>query len=177
MHLAALENSPIRKLVLVDVGPVVPLEFLKRLGTYVGVTTRWPNFEKAVEYYSAAYKQHMSLTQEEVERVTRNSTKAIKDAEGKETGAYEALYDPAIGAPYRGEMKSDVLFWHLWDRMKCDVMVHRGELSDLLLPSHVEEMKKRGPGVKAFHEVKGVGHHPAMKTPEELKAIKEFLLS
>src|SRR5260221_10176077 len=45
MALAAPAGSPVRKLVLNDVGPVVTHAALERIGSYVGLTPVFPTFE------------------------------------------------------------------------------------------------------------------------------------
>lgn len=51
MKLSALANTPIRKLVLVDVGPFVPRDSLVRIGTYLG---KEPLFRTVDEYKARA---------------------------------------------------------------------------------------------------------------------------
>jgi pimeloyl-ACP methyl ester carboxylesterase len=50
MALAALEGTPIRKLVLNDVGPVITAESLQRIGTYVGTNPDWATFDEALAF-------------------------------------------------------------------------------------------------------------------------------
>lgn len=47
MMLASLENCPIKRLVLVDIGPFVPRHCLVRIGTYLG---KEPEFHSVEEY-------------------------------------------------------------------------------------------------------------------------------
>ncbi len=50
MTLAAQANTPIRKLVINDAGPVVSKVSLERIGSYVGMAPAFPNMEAAVQY-------------------------------------------------------------------------------------------------------------------------------
>ncbi len=53
MALAAPAGSPVRKLVLNDVGPVVTHAALERIGSYVGLTPVFPTFEAGEKYVRA----------------------------------------------------------------------------------------------------------------------------
>ena len=50
MTLAAMPDTPISRLVLNDVGPVVTAASLARIGTYVGKAPRFPSLEAAEQY-------------------------------------------------------------------------------------------------------------------------------
>ncbi|MBP6203885.1 MAG: alpha/beta fold hydrolase, partial [Azonexus sp.] len=50
MALGAQEGTPIRKMVLNDVGPVITAESLHRIGTYVGTNPDWATFEEALAF-------------------------------------------------------------------------------------------------------------------------------
>ena len=50
MALAAQAGTPIRKMVLNDVGPVITAESLLRIGTYVGTDPDWATFDEALAF-------------------------------------------------------------------------------------------------------------------------------
>src|SRR5438552_8572155 len=47
LGLASLPGSPIRRLVLNDVGPSIPFDALERIGAYLGLPIRWASVEEA----------------------------------------------------------------------------------------------------------------------------------
>ena len=49
LGLAALPNSPVQRLVLNDVGPVIEWASLQRIGTYLGLPAHWPSVEAAAD--------------------------------------------------------------------------------------------------------------------------------
>ena len=50
LGLAALPQSPIRKLVLNDVGPTIEAAALQRIGAYLGQPLRWASVDEAADY-------------------------------------------------------------------------------------------------------------------------------
>ena len=95
MALAALPESPITRLVLNDVGPLVTAVSLERIATYVGKAPRLPSIEAAemlVRTVSAPFGLH---TDAEWRFLTEHVVRREAD------GSYRMHYDPAIAVPFR----------------------------------------------------------------------------
>jgi pimeloyl-ACP methyl ester carboxylesterase len=171
MALAALPGTPLRKLVMNDSGPVVSRVSLERIATYVGLTPVFPTFEKAVEYVraiSAPFGQH---SDEEWRFLAANWVRKGAD------GAWHPHYDTRIAEPFKANMpEGDMELWHAYDAIRCPTLVLRGAQSDLLAKKTVEEMARRGPKAKVV-EIAGVGHAPSLLHEDQIKIIREFLLS
>ena len=50
MALASQDGTPIHRLILNDVGPVITTESLERIATYVGTDPTWATFDEALAY-------------------------------------------------------------------------------------------------------------------------------
>lgn len=169
MILAAQPNTPIRRLVLNDIGPLVPKEAPRRLLSYVGKLP--PPFESLAEaerYIREIYAPFGVLSDEQWAHITRHSLREI------EGGRHVLAYDPGIVEPLKEMQRTDFDIWPLWDRISCPVLVIRGARSDVLLPATVEEMKHRGPPVEIV-EIEGVGHAPTMTAPEQVQLVTDWL--
>ncbi|MGN6458450.1 MAG: alpha/beta fold hydrolase, partial [Achromobacter mucicolens] len=68
------------------------------------------------------------------------------------------------------------ILWRSYDAIDCPVLIVRGELSDLLTPATVEEMRKRNPRARAL-EVPGVGHAPTLIVDDQVNPVADFLLA
>jgi pimeloyl-ACP methyl ester carboxylesterase len=168
MMLAAQPNSPIRHLVLNDIGPLVPKAGVERLAGYVGKDPRFPNLDAAIAYTREVAAPFGALSEAEWRHLTVHGLRQEPD------GRFRLRYDPAIAAPFQGEIK-DVDLWSLWDRIACPVLVLRGQRSDLLLPETAAEMQRRGPKAEVV-EIPGCGHAPALMAVEQIALVREFLL-
>lgn len=168
MLLAAQPQSPIRRLVINDVGPFVPKTALQRIGAYVGTD---PVFEdvKAVEgYFQTVYQSFGQLTAQQWRHLAEHSVIERPD------GRLGLAFDPGISKPLRAANLADVDLWASWDAVRAPVLVLRGAESDLLLPETAAAMCTRGPDTTLI-EIPGAGHAPSLMQPKEIALIHNFL--
>ncbi len=173
MALACQPETPIARLVLNDVGPVITATSLARIGTYLGAAPRFDNIGQAevfVRFVSATFGK---FSDEEWRHLTQHVTRTAAD------GKIEFAYDPGISQSFR-EMQAggdgkDVEMWPLYDGIACPTLLLRGETSDLLTHETALQMTERGPRAKLV-EVPGVGHAPMLMAMAQVAPIREFLL-
>ena len=170
MILAAQPNSPIRRLVLNDIGPFVPKEAPRRLLSYVGtIPPPFASMAAAERYIRKIYAPFGALSDAQWAHVTRHSLRKV------EGGRYALAYDPGIVEPLKDMQHQDFQIWPLWDRIRCPVLVLRGAESDVLLKTTADEMQRRGPRVEMV-EIEGVGHAPTMTAPAHVRLVRDWLL-
>jgi pimeloyl-ACP methyl ester carboxylesterase len=90
-------------------------------------------------------------------------------------------YDPAIAVPFRTltpelAAAGEAALWASYDRVSCPTLLLRGAESDLLTAATAHAMTQRGPRA-SLREFAGVGHAPTLIAPEQIAAVREFLLS
>ena len=167
MMLASQKNSPIRRLVLNDVGPLIPKPALERIGTYVGQGEEFDTLGEVEAYFRRVAAPFGALTDAQWRDMAEHGHRRL------DNGRLALAYDPAIGLPFRGEL-NDVDLWPVYDRITCPTLVIRGAVSDLLLPGTAAEMTQRGPKA-SLYEVPGAGHAPALLAEDQLNVIDRFL--
>jgi len=171
MALASLEQSPITRLVLNDVGPVITAASLDRIAAYVGTAPRFPSIDAAEQYVrtvAAPFGPHSDAQ-------WRFLTENVVRADGE--GGYRMHYDPAIAVPFNADRDGkDIDLWGIYDAIGCPTLLLRGENSDLLTRETAEEMAARGPRAKLV-EIEGVGHAPTLMHADQIELIRTFLLS
>ncbi|MCR9177147.1 MAG: alpha/beta hydrolase [Alphaproteobacteria bacterium] len=169
MMLAVGEDSPVRRLVLNDVGPFIPASALEKMGSYVGQDPRFANLQEALAYFQEVYAEFG------VPDDAAWSELVLHSISRQENGTYALHYDPAIGDIFKQPLK-DVDLWGLWDQITCPVLVLRGAESKLLTRETAEEMTRRGPKAELV-EFEGCGHAPALMTEDQISVVHEWLLS
>ena len=177
MALASLTGTPIRTLVLNDVGPVVEPAFVQRLGSYLGVPAFWRTEEDAAAALltiSAGFGPH---TPQQWLALTR--PQLIADVQDGMAG-FKPRYDPAIAVAVRAMTPAiaaagQAMLWQMYDRITAPTLLLRGADSDLLSPATAQAMAARGPRPQV-HEVTGVGHAPTLVQPEQRAVVRGFLL-
>ncbi|MGE5471490.1 MAG: alpha/beta fold hydrolase [Bacteroidota bacterium] len=171
MALAAQENTPIHKLLLNDVGPVITAESLRRIGEYVGTDPTWASFEEALAYVKLISAPFGDLSEAQWQQLTESSVARRAD------GRWGFLYDPRIAAPFKAAFADqDVDLWPIYERISCPTLVLRGAESDLLARETWQQMGQRGPRA-GLAEVPGVGHAPMFMNPGQIDIARDFLLS
>jgi pimeloyl-ACP methyl ester carboxylesterase len=171
MALASMENTPIRKLLLNDVGPLITLESLQRIATYVGTDPTWATFDEALNFVKLVSTPFGLLTEADWMHLTEHSISQRSD------GRWGFLYDPAIASPFKATFADkDIDLWPIYELIKCPTLVLRGAESDLLKHETWQEMGERGPRAK-LAEIQGVGHAPMFMTDEQISLARDFLLT
>jgi pimeloyl-ACP methyl ester carboxylesterase len=171
MFIASQEDSPISRLVLNDVGPVITGESLKRIGEYVGRAPKFETFEDAEKYIRLVSAPFGALSDAQWRHLTETSLRHADD------GRLEMRYDPGIGEAFRqATVFQDVDLWPIYDRIRCPTLVVRGADSDLLRPETVAAMAERGPRPQTV-EIANVGHAPMFMEAEQIRIVREFLLA
>lgn len=166
--LASVPGSPIRRLVLNDVGPAVRKEALADILAYLGKAPPFLDMESVVSYMRETHAPFGPLTEAQWRHLAEHSVRRI------DNGSFVIRYDPAIAQTFRALASADVDMWAVWDAVKCPVLVLRGSESSLLTAATAEEMKARHSGCRVV-ECPGCGHAPSLMHPEQIQAVRGFL--
>ena len=170
MLLAALANTPIRRLVINDVGPFIPAAAVERIGEYVGNDPQFDSSEAVERYFREIYAPFGPLADTKWRHFARHGIRQCGD------GRYALAYDPGISVNLKVDKFEDVDLWAVWDAIRCPVLVLRGAESDILTTETVQEMKGRGPRTDVV-EFPGVGHAPALMESDQINIVREWLLA
>lgn len=173
MMLAAQPGSPIRRLIVNDIGPFIPKASLERIAQYVGKDPRFADFPAAETYLKLVMAPFGRLSEVAWRHLTTHSV--VDDG----TGKLRLHYDPAIGAPFAAQPAEDVAVWPVWEAISCPTLILRGVESDLLLKETAVEMTKRGIAagrrMVELREIEGCGHAPPLLDGEQIEIVREWL--
>ena len=171
MALASLADTPVQKLVLNDVGPIIAAGSLARIGEYLGKAPAFPDFAAAVQYIRAVSAPFGPHSDAQWSTLTEHVVRRQAD------GSYRMHYDPAIAVPFTAaKIDKDIELWNYYDAIRCPTLVLRGALSDLLKRETLEQMAGRGPRARTV-EIAGVGHAPTLLHADQIALVRDFLLS
>ena len=172
MTLAAQQGSPIRRLVLNDVGPLLAAKALQRIATYVGKQFGFASMAEAEAHIRKVHAPFGLLTDEQWLHLTRWSVKPRPESEG---GGFAFHYDPGIGDVFRtAPMLMDVNLWPIYEQITCPVLALRGGESDLISHDTLIAMTQRGPRAKVL-EFPGIGHAPTLMSDAQITPVWDFL--
>ncbi len=173
MLMAATPGSPIRRLVINDVGPFVPKAALQRIATYVGTGSGFADTDAVEAYLRDIHAPFGALTDAQWGHLAEHSVRKAQ------AGGVALHYDSGIAEAFRAtpvEEIQDLDLWAVWDKIECPVLVLRGAQSDLLLAETASEMAQRGPKAKVV-EFEACGHAPMLMDPGQIAPVREWLLA
>jgi pimeloyl-ACP methyl ester carboxylesterase len=171
--LASLEDSPIRRMVINDIGPVLDPAAMARIGDYIGQEIRFKTFDDGVTYVRMVSTPFGPHSDAEWDKLARDVLVQRPD------GQWALHYDLNLAAPFKALTPEQVArdqaqLWAAYDAIRCPTLLVRGEQSDLLSRATAEEMTRRGPR-PALTEIAGVGHAPTFVQPAQIAIAREFL--
>jgi pimeloyl-ACP methyl ester carboxylesterase len=168
MFMAAQDRTPVRRLVINDVGPFVPREAVARIRDYVGTDSDFPDLHDYEAYLRTIWAPFGELSDDQWRHL------ALTSARLKPGGRIGPNYDPAIRVPLMATPLEDADLWSVWDTISVPVLALRGVRSDLLTPDIARQMTARGPQAE-LAEFEGVGHAPALMADDQIEAVRGFL--
>jgi len=173
MTLAGQPGSPIKRLVLNDVGPRIDAQGVQRIGEYVGKSMHFASIDEAVDYITLISLGFGLRSRDEWREITE--TVLRPDGDG-----YKLHYDPRLALPIKAmtpelAAAGQAALWKFYDQISCPTLVVRGEKSDLLSRETAVAMTQRGPHARLV-EFAGVGHAPMFFDPAQIGAVRDFLL-
>jgi pimeloyl-ACP methyl ester carboxylesterase len=176
MMIASLPNSPIRRLVINDIGPRIESESLQRIATYA--TAPQPIFESMDDVVAYFMRVHapFGLTEDQWHHLAPHCVRNINPSDDTES-KMTLIYDPNITHAFRDiSALVSIEMWSMWESISCPILLLRGETSDVLSVECVEEMKKRNRNLIQVFTVNGVGHAPSLSNEQQVRVIREFLM-
>lgn len=167
--------SPVRRLVLNDVGPAIAWPSVQRMQAYVGRYGRYPDLASAAAFLRELSAGFGPVPEDLWLEMSRHMLRPDP------AGGFTLHYDPSIGEPIRATTPEaatagEALLWSLYDQIRAQVLLIRGAESDLLLPETAQAMTRRGPCARCV-EWPGIGHAPTLTAPDQIEALASFLLN
>ena len=175
MVLASLDDSPISKLVLNDIGPVLDRAAMARIGEYIGQDVRFPSFEAGAAYVKAVSASFGPHSDDEWTKLAGDVLRKGDD------GQWVRHYDLGLAQPFQATTperadQDESALWAAYDAIRCPTLLVRGEFSDLLSRETAQQMAARGPHPHLV-EIAGVGHAPTFVHERQIAVAREFLLN
>lgn len=166
--------APIRRLVLNDVGPAITWSSVERMQSYVGHYGQYRDLDEvsnALRTLSQGFGPvPPELWREMSAHMVRPGTE----------GGLTLHYDPAIGVPLRAmspenAAAGEASLWALYDQIKAQTLLIRGQDSDLLTAQTAAQMTQRGPRAR-LETWPGFGHAPTLTGADQIQRVATFLL-
>lgn len=171
MTLAGLPDTPIRKMVLNDIGPHIEPAALERIGSYLGNDERFATLQDGIDRLAELASTFGPLTADEWREI---NTPLLHEVDG----TWRLRYDPRIAQPFAAatpeqNAAGEAYGWRAFASIGSPVLVVRGAQSDLLSRETVLKMVETGRQVSSV-EIDGVGHAPAFMDAAQIDIARGF---
>jgi pimeloyl-ACP methyl ester carboxylesterase len=166
MVLAAQPGTPIARMVLNDIGPVIPVAALARIRDYMQPPPEWADLAGVEAHLRLIHAPFGVPDDAGWAEMARHSARRLP------SGALTLHYDPAIATAIRAQEPHAVNMMAVWAKITIPMLTIRGETSDLLLPETFAEMEATG---SLGLTVAGAGHAPALMDEKTISAVRAFL--
>lgn len=165
--LAALPHSPIRSLVLNDIGCFIDKVALQRIAQYLG-DYRFSSVAEVEQYLRRTYSAYQGLTDQQWQHLAKYGHRCIAEHE------YGLHYDPRIAAQSREVQDQDIDLEPYWRQIRCPQMLIWGDQSDVLSEATVIRMQQLRPEMDLYR-IPGMTHAPSLMETEQIAAIQQWL--
>jgi pimeloyl-ACP methyl ester carboxylesterase len=174
MILASLDGTPIRKLVINDIGPVLDKEAMGRIGDYIGQDLRFASFDEGATWVREVSQSFGEHTDGEWHKLAGDVLRQAPE------GHWVRHYDLGLAEVFRsitaeGAEADEAALWVAFDAIRCPTLLVRGEQSDLLSRQTAQQMTARGPKPQLV-EIAGVGHAPTFIHDDQIAIARKFLI-
>ncbi|WP_298728203.1 alpha/beta hydrolase [uncultured Ferrovibrio sp.] len=159
----------ISHLVLNDVGPAIAPGAVERILQYAGTPPSFATLPELEQYFRTIYAPFGIASDAGWRKLAETSARRLPD------GRLTPHYDPqiaAVMAKQAATVTGDA--WPLYEQISAKTLLLRGAVSDLLSAETATQMTQRGPRARRI-DIPGIGHAPALDTPEQIGIVAEFL--
>ena len=168
MLVASQPGSPVTRLVMNDVGAFLPMDALQAIARNLEAPERFATLGDVEAHMRHTHREWGELTPEQYRNLAVHGSR-------KTDSGYRLHYDPAIARVARPiPMTPGLFFWDAWYRVRCPVLLLRGETSRVFPESVADAMLEIKP-LAELVEFAGVGHVPALMSEGQISVVREYL--
>lgn len=169
LMLASRPSNPIRSLVMNDVGAYLPLEALQAIARNLDAPESFASLEDVERHMRHTHREWGELTDEQWRHFALHGSRPTADG-------FRLHYDPRIAQiakPF--PLSPGIFLWDAWYRVRCPVLLLRGEDSAVFPASVADSMLDVKPETE-LAEIPGCGHVPALMSQPQIEIVRNFLL-
>jgi pimeloyl-ACP methyl ester carboxylesterase len=168
MLLASSPGNPIRRLVINDVGAFLPMDSLQHISQNLRGPRRFATLDEVEAHVRHTHREWGELTDRQWRQLAIHSSRKVENG-------YRLHYDPNLANRVQPmPFTPGLYFWDAWYRVKCPVLLIRGESSTVFPPSVADTMLQVKPEASLV-EIPGCGHAPSLMAPEQVEIVSGFL--
>ena len=168
MLLASQPASPVTRLVMNDIGAYVPMDALQAIGRNLTAPARFASLDEVEAHMRQTHRQWGEITDGQFRHIAIHGSRAEGDG-------LRLHYDPQITRLAQAfPLAPGIFMWDAWYRIRCPVLLLRGESSTIFPQAVARTMLDAKPGAELV-EIPGCGHVPALMDASQIDLVRNFL--
>lgn len=169
MLIAAMPHSPIQRLILDDVGPVIKQESIARLSGEVKANPIFASLGELKDFLKKVYAQTGSMEPYHWDHLLAHDHLALPE------GGYARAYDPQLFKSFAPMQNGhDITFWPVFKAIHVPIFVLHGSESSVLTPDICAQMLEAQPTMTII-DLPGIGHAPSLMDERHIRLIAGWL--
>jgi pimeloyl-ACP methyl ester carboxylesterase len=170
MMAASTSTSRVRRLVMNDIGAYVPLDALQAIARNLDAPASFASLDEVEAHMRHTHRDWGDLDEAQWRHFAEHGSRIGDD------GRYRLHFDPQIARLARGfpPLMPGLFMWDTWYRVRCPVLLVRGERSRVFPASVGQAMIAVKPGTQRV-EIEGCGHAPALMSDDEIDIVRNFI--
>lgn len=168
MMLASQPSSPVRRLVMNDVGAFLPIDALRAIARHLEAPESFASLDEV--------EAHLRHTHRDWSTISDAQWRHLAVHRSRKAGAgFRLHFDPVIARVARPmPFTPGLFFWDAWYRVRCPVLLLRGERSEVFPESVAATMLEVNHNAQLV-EIPDCGHVPALMAASEMDVVGNFL--
>jgi pimeloyl-ACP methyl ester carboxylesterase len=171
MLLASQPASPVRSLVMNDIGAYVPMDALRAIARNLDAPGHFASLEEVEAHLRQTHREWGEISNSQWKHFSVHGSRPV------ESGGFRLHFDPQIAQPIAPFLPTPGLFlWDAWYRVSCEVLLLRGEDSAIFPQSVARAMLDVKPDARMV-EIPGCGHAPSLMASSQIAIVRDFILA
>ncbi len=168
MLLASQPGSPVSRLVMNDIGAFVPMDALQAIGRNLDAPERFASLAEVEAHMRRTHRDWSEITDEQFRHLAEHGSRPEGDG-------YRLHFDPQITRlPKPLPLAPGIFMWDAWYRVRCPVLLLRGESSRIFPEAVARTMLDAKPAAERV-EIADCGHVPSLMDAPQIEVVRNFL--
>ena len=169
MMLASQPSSPVRRLVMNDVGAFLPIDALRDIARNLQAPASFDSLEAIEAHLRHTHRDWGEISDAQYRELAQHHSRPL------DGGGLRLHFDPVIARVAQPiPFTPGLLFWDAWYRVRCPVLLLRGATSEVFPESVANTMLDVKPEAELI-EIAGCGHAPALMSDAQAAVVGNFL--
>jgi pimeloyl-ACP methyl ester carboxylesterase len=171
MTIAGQSSSPIRRLLLNDIGAYLPMDALRSIAAHLEAPESFASLQAVEAHLRRTRRDWSGIDDAEWATMARHHARPLRPGSDR----WRLHFDPRIARLVRPmPFAPGLSFWDAWYRGSCPTLLLRGEHSEVFPEDVAQTMLDVRPDTRLV-EIPDCGHVPSLMNEDETAIVRSFL--